>query len=54
MYKDLQKELAYGEDKEVVIDAIVKNLLTQVEVLQQQLKILEDIKRMQDEREYQL
>ncbi len=51
LYSNLQQELAYGEDKEVVVDAMVQNLMTQIEILNQQLTILENIKKMKDERE---
>ena len=54
LYGNLQQELAYGEDKEVVVDAMVQNLMTQIEILSQQLRILENIKQMKDEREMQL
>ncbi len=49
MYKDLQKELAYGEDKEVVVNAMIENLMMQMDMLRQQLMILENIKVQRNE-----
>ena len=54
LYSGLQKELAYGEDKDVVIDAMVKNLMTQLEILGKQVKILENIKKVRNEKELQI
>jgi hypothetical protein len=51
MYKDLQLELAYGEDKEAVVNAMVENLMMQMELLRQQLMILDQIKSQQNEME---
>lgn len=51
MYKDLQKELAYGEDKDVVVNAMIENLMMQMDVLRQQLMILENIKVQRNEQE---
>ena len=54
MYKDLQKELAYGEDKEVVVNAMIENLMMQMDMLRQQLMILENIKAQQNEQEKEI
>lgn len=51
MYKDLQKELAYGEDKDVVVNAMIENLMMQMDVLRQQLMILDNIKVQRNEQE---
>lgn len=51
MYKDLQKELAYGEDKDAVINAMIENLMMQIDVLRQQLMIMENIKMQRNEQE---
>jgi hypothetical protein len=49
MYKDLRKELAYGEDKDVVVNAMIENLMMQMDLLRQQLMIMENIKVQRNE-----
>ncbi len=49
MYQDLQGELLQGANQELVVNAMVQNLTMQMEILNQQLSILEQIKSMQDE-----
>lgn len=44
MYKELKKELARSNNQELVLQAMLSNLMMQTEVLTQQLKILNDIK----------
>lgn len=49
MYQELQAELSQGEDQELVVNAMVQNLNMQMEILNQQLLILEQIKSFQHE-----
>jgi hypothetical protein len=51
IYKELQEELVYGEDKEAVVDAMMQNLLTQMNIMKEQLRILENIKKVRNEQE---
>jgi len=51
MYKELQQELAYGEDKDAVVKAMIENLMMQMDILRQQLMILENIKAQRNEQE---
>ena len=44
-YKSLQDELNLSENPETVIDAMVQNLSMQLDIVQQQLRILETIKK---------
>jgi hypothetical protein len=46
-YGALQQELQLSENPEAVIDAMVQNLTMQLEIVQQQLRILESIKKAQ-------
>lgn len=48
-YEDLQKELLNTENAQIIVNAMIQNLSTQMEVLNQQLMILEQIKSMQHE-----
>lgn len=49
MYQELQTELQNAENQELVVNAMVQNLSMQMEILNQQLMILEQIKSYQDE-----
>ncbi|MFK7969367.1 MAG: hypothetical protein AB8F95_03320 [Bacteroidia bacterium] len=46
-YRALQQELQLSENSEAVIDAMVQNLTMQLNIVQQQLRILETIKKAQ-------
>jgi hypothetical protein len=46
-YGALQQELQLSENPEAVIDAMVQNLTMQLDIVQQQLRILESIKKAQ-------
>lgn len=46
-YTSLQKELNVSEHPELVIDAMVQNLTMQLDIVQQQLRILKSIKKAQ-------
>lgn len=54
LYLELRHELPSSQDQDVVVDAMVKNLMMQMEILNQQLMILEQIKSMKDEKDTQL
>jgi hypothetical protein len=43
-YQDLQKELVLTENEELVVNAMIQNLMMQMQILNQQLMILEEIK----------
>ena len=49
MYRELQTELSNGEDQQLVVNAMIQNLNMQMEILNQQLLILEQIKSFQNE-----
>jgi hypothetical protein len=49
MYQELQTELQNAENQELVVNAMVQNLSMQMEILNQQLLILEQVKSFQDE-----
>lgn len=46
-YTALQEELRLSENPEAVVDAMVQNLTMQLDIVQQQLRILESIKKAQ-------
>ncbi len=53
-YKELQKELLSTEDSQIIINALIQNLTMQMEILNQQLTILEQIKSMKNENQNSL
>lgn len=53
-YKDLQKELLNTEDSQIVVNAMIQNLSMQMEILNQQIMILEQIKSMKNENQTSL
>ncbi len=46
-YFELQRELLQTEDENLIVNAMIQNLMMQMELLNQQLLILEDIKNKQ-------
>ncbi|MEZ4828012.1 MAG: hypothetical protein R3C61_17270 [Bacteroidia bacterium] len=54
LYQDLRKELPESQDPEIVVNAMMQNLTMQMEILNQQLMILEQIKSMKNEKDSRL
>lgn len=54
LYQDLRKELPESQDPDVVVNAMMQNLTMQMEILNQQLMILEQIKSMTNEKDSRL
>ncbi|MDX2249882.1 MAG: hypothetical protein SF052_24065 [Bacteroidia bacterium] len=54
LYQDLRKELMESQDPDVVVNAMMQNLTMQMEILNQQLMILEQIKSMKNEKDSRL
>ncbi|MEL6591439.1 MAG: anti-sigma factor [Bacteroidota bacterium] len=46
-YAELQTELTHAEDQDLIVNAMIQNLMIQMQVLNQQLMILEEIKTKQ-------
>lgn len=46
-YVELQTELSFAEDQDLIVNAMIQNLMIQMQILNQQLMILEEIKTKQ-------
>lgn len=46
-YVELQDELTHAEDQDLIVNAMIQNLMIQMQILNQQLMILEEIKTKQ-------
>ncbi|MEM6348708.1 MAG: anti-sigma factor [Bacteroidota bacterium] len=46
-YVELQAELTHAEDQDLIVNAMIQNLMIQMQILNQQLMILEEIKTKQ-------
>ncbi|MFK7922804.1 MAG: hypothetical protein AB8H47_12645 [Bacteroidia bacterium] len=46
-YVELQTELSHAEDQDLIVNAMIQNLMIQMQILKQQLMILEEIKTKQ-------
>ncbi|MEL7531182.1 MAG: anti-sigma factor [Bacteroidota bacterium] len=46
-YVELQTELSIAEDQDLIVNAMIQNLMIQMQILNQQLMILEEIKTKQ-------
>lgn len=50
MYTSLKEELYQGNDSEKIMDAMIQNLQTRIEILNRQLEILKRIKELKNEK----